>query len=159
MISLELRPLEGTLEQRKLELSILDYCSLFSLLHSSIFESSQLYFMVSSMFSKRVKCVFVHWVEQKHRAQTVFGVVRVSSTIKIRLKNFWNHLPSPTEVSFLHFVRSEIVKSVRRGQLSRSMVSRDSVSSDFEMYSIPWSVKFSQWDRVNSETIMIAYNL
>ena len=59
MISLELRPLEGTLEQRKLELSILDYCSLFSLLHSSIFESSQLYKMVSSMFLKRVKCVFV----------------------------------------------------------------------------------------------------
>ena len=158
MISLELRPLEGTLEQRKLELSILDYCSLFSLLHSSIFESSQLYFMVSSMFSKRVKCVFVHWVEQKHRTQTVFWG---GASVKHHKNsfNFWNHLPSPTEVSFLHFVRSEIVKSVRRGQLSRSMVSRDSVSSDFEMYSIPWSVKFSQWDRVNSETIMIAYNL
>ena len=66
-------------------------------------------------------------------------------------------LPSPTEVSFLHFVRSEIVKSVRRGQLSRSMVSRDSVSSDFEMYSIPWSVKFSQWDRVNSEIINVNF--
>ena len=91
MISLELRPLEGTLEQRKLELLILDDCSLFSLLHSSIFESSQLYKTVSSMFLS-VLSVFAYQVEQKHRAQTVLGVVRVLkhhiNSFKINFKTF-----------------------------------------------------------------------